>query len=122
MTAVLPAVRALYGDALLLAPLPALERVAGAAVDRGALAVARLLGARQLVQAAMLGPHPSPGGLLTGAGIDLAHAVSMAAVARWSSRASHRRMAARHARTAGLFAAWGMLAFANTSVFCQTEG
>jgi hypothetical protein len=117
----LRALRMVYGASLLLAPSPALQRVAPAPVDRTALAVARVLGARHLIQAAALGRHPARARLLAGTGIDVSHAASMAVVARCSRRPAHRRLAAGNARTAALFAAGGAMAFVNASISCQSE-
>jgi hypothetical protein len=64
--------------------------------------VARVLGARHLVQAAVLTTHPRPGWRLAGAAVDGVHAASMVALARWSERPLHRRLAARNARTAAM--------------------
>jgi hypothetical protein len=103
----LPVVRALYGVGLLVAPAGWLSGAGGEPLDEVALAVARVLGVRQLVQAGLTCGHPTPRRRLTGAGVDAAHAASMLAVARWSPRSSHRRLAGRQAGTAGLFAIWG---------------
>jgi hypothetical protein len=121
MTDALSALRTVYGAGLLLAPSTALQRVARARVDRTALAAARILGARHLVQAVVLGRNPARAALLAGAGIDISHAASMAAVARWSRERSHHRLAAGNARAAALFAAGGAVAFVNASISCQSE-
>jgi hypothetical protein len=98
------AARAAYGAVLLLAPARALGALARAPLDRPTVAVARLLGARQLVQAALLARHPGLRWRLAGAAVDGAHAASMRALASRSGRPVHRRLAARNARTAGMLA------------------
>jgi hypothetical protein len=103
----LPVVRAVYGVGLLVAPAAWLSAASGEPLDGAAVVVARVLGTRQLVQAGLTGRYPTPRRRLIGAGVDAAHAASMLAVARWSPRPSHRRLALRQARTAGLFALWG---------------
>ena len=97
--------RAAYGAGMLLAPASALSRLAGTPLDRPAVRVARVLGARHLLQATVLATHPGPGWRLSGAAVDASHAVSMLALARWSRRPLHRRLAARNARSAGMLAA-----------------
>jgi hypothetical protein len=98
-------VRGAYGAALLLAPARVLRAAVDAPLDRAALRVARVLGARHLVQAAVLATHPRPSWRLAGAAVDAAHGASMLAVARWSPQPGHRRLAGHSARTAGGFAA-----------------
>jgi hypothetical protein len=100
----LEAARALYGAGLLLAPSQALARLARSPLDRSAVIVARVLGARHLLQAAILWARPVPQWQLSGAAVDAAHAASMLAVTRLSRRPTRRRLAARDARTAALFA------------------
>jgi hypothetical protein len=100
----LEAARAVYGAGLLLAPSSVLDALARSPLDRPAVRVARVLGARHLLQAAVLATHPGPRWRLAGAAVDGAHAASMLALARCSRRAGHRRLAARNARTAGLLA------------------
>jgi hypothetical protein len=103
----LEAARALYGAGLLLAPSQALARGARSPLDRPAVVVARVLGARDLLQAAILWERPAPRWRLSGAAVDAAHAASMLALARWSRMPTRRRLAARNARTASLFAGIG---------------
>jgi hypothetical protein len=99
--------RAAYGAGLLLAPPSALAALAGSPLDRPVVRVARVLGTRHLIQAALLWAHPGPRWQLSGAAVDAAHAASMRALARWSQRPVHRRLAARDARIAELFAGAG---------------
>jgi hypothetical protein len=96
--------RTLYGLGLLLTPASTLSALARSPLDRPAVAVARALGARQLVQAALLRRYPTAPCLLAGAAVDAAHAASMLALARWSPCPVHRRLARRNARAAALLA------------------
>src|SRR6202044_1298581 len=109
---VLSALRAVYGTGLLLAPGRILRALARMPLDRRTVAVARVLGARQLVQAALVGRSPTSGRLLAGAAVDAVHAASMVAVARWSPCSAHRLLAVRQARSAGLLAGAGATAAA----------
>ncbi len=74
------AFRALYGSILLLAPglLPSLDH---SRASRRELTLARLLGARHLVQAAMIARKPSRSHLVIGVLVDTAHAGSMVTLA-----------------------------------------
>jgi hypothetical protein len=98
-------VRAAYGFVLLAAPPRALGALARQPLDRPSLRVARVLGARLVAQAVVLTTHPAPRWRMAGAAVDGAHAASMVALARWSRRPVHRRLAARSARDAALLAA-----------------
>lgn len=53
-----------------------LSRVHGAEVDRKAVVVVRILGARHLVQAALSGIKPSPELIAAGAWVDTVHSVT----------------------------------------------
>jgi uncharacterized membrane protein (DUF4010 family) len=106
----LDAVRVAYGAGLLLLPAGALERLARASLDTAAVRVARVLGARELLQAALLTASPSPRRRLAGAAVDALHAASMLAVARWSHRSARRTLARRNARTAAMLAVGGCIA------------
>ncbi len=102
------AARAGYGAALLWSPGPLTQAAAGRATGPGPRTTARVLGVRQLLQAAVTGGDPSPRGLRLGAATDAAHAASMAALAvtdrRW------RRAALIDALAATTFAAGGLWA------------
>ena len=74
-------VRASYGGTLLFAPGPVITAVAAAPVSGRVRAVARVLGARQLVQAAVCGLAPERGLIQAGAAADGLHAASMLALA-----------------------------------------
>jgi hypothetical protein len=74
-------VRASYGGTLLFAPGPMITAVTAAPVSGRVRAVARVLGARQLVQAAVCGLAPARGLIQAGAAADGLHAASMLALA-----------------------------------------
>lgn len=83
-------VRAGWGVGLLAAPETVLERVHGVRVDRKAVVVARILGARHLIQAGLSGASPSPERLAGGVWVDTVHAltaVGLAAMDRDRARA-----------------------------------
>lgn len=98
--------RAAYGLALLSAP-GLLAGLAGVPADHRARAVARVLGARQVAQAAATAAQPSTPVLRLGAGVDLAHALSMLVLAAADHR--RRRAALTDAGVAAAFAAAGLL-------------
>lgn len=105
--AVLQTVRAGYGAALLIAPGRVIRVVTGCPVGARARAVARLLGARHLLQAALTAAVASSGESLgIGAAIDLAHAASMAGLAMADRRV--RRLTMSDALIATTFAATGL--------------
>lgn len=87
MSTPLAALRAGYGAIQLAAPGCSAEQRLGGPLGPGALRVVRVLGARQLAQAGLCVPAPTPTLLALGAGVDAAHALSMAALAlagrRW---------------------------------------
>lgn len=74
-------VRAGYGAALLCVPGPMITAVTGAPVSGRVRAVAHVLGARQLVQAAVCGLAPDRGLVQAGAAADGLHSASMLALA-----------------------------------------
>ena len=83
-------VRATWGVALLVAPRSVLTRVHHLTVDRRAVLIARILGARHLTQASLSGANPSPEVLATGVWVDTVHsltAVGLAVVDRSRARA-----------------------------------
>jgi len=101
-------IRALYGAALLALPRQALGGRRLGAQEPGAVVFARLLGARQLIEAAVLAWRPHRRVLLAGAAVDAAHGVSMLGVcALWPS---HRRLAGASACVAAGLAASGVAA------------
>jgi hypothetical protein len=68
--------RALWGAALVAGPGLVLARIPGIDADRKAVLVARILGARHLVQATLSGVHPSPEVIATGTWVDAVHALT----------------------------------------------
>lgn len=105
------AARAGYGVALLCSPGPLTRAAAGHATGPGPRTTARVLGVRQLLQAAGTGSDPSPRSLGLGAAVDAAHAASMAVLAladrRWRRAALLDALAATTFAAAGLRAARG---------------
>jgi hypothetical protein len=105
----LQVVRAGYGGALLTVPGPVIRLVTGRPPGSRARAVARVLGARHLLQAALTtaaaSSRPSLG---IGAVVDLAHAASMAAVALADRQV--RRLTLSDALIESTFAAAGVSA------------
>lgn len=77
----LSVVRASYGLALLSVPGPMIRAMTGAPVASRSLAVARVLGARQLAQAAICGLAPTRRLIAAGAAVDGLHGASMLALA-----------------------------------------
>ena len=95
--------RACYGGALLVAPGTVIRWCTGRPAGPRTRAVARVLGARHLLQAAVTtGAGPSAESLGLGAAIDIVHATSMAGLA----------MADRRVRRATLTDALIEIAFA----------
>ena len=87
----LPALRAGYGVMLVAAPGTVIRLATGRPPGRRECRVARLLGARHMIQAAVSACAPVPGVLAAGAGADALHTASMimlAAVDRGSRRAA----------------------------------
>ena len=66
--------RALWGAALMIGPRTVLEQVHGVRADSRSIAVARVLGARHLTQAALSGIRPTPAVLALGVWVDAVHA------------------------------------------------
>jgi hypothetical protein len=78
----LQAVRAGYGAALLVVPGRMIRACTGRQAGSRTRAVARVLGARHLAQAAVtVGSGPSAESLGLGAAVDITHAASMAVLA-----------------------------------------
>lgn len=105
----LAAARAGYGAALLWSPGPLTQAAAGRATGPDTRTTARVLGLRQLLQAALTGGDPSSRALILGAATDAAHAASMAALGmtdrRWRRAALLDALAATTLAVAGLRAA-----------------
>ncbi len=108
MSHILIAVRAAYGAVLLVGSERLLSRLSRAPVDAGARAVARILGARELLQAELTRRHPTRAVLRAGAGIDAVHAVTMVALA--AADPGRRTLATQNAVTAGALALAGVAA------------
>jgi hypothetical protein len=88
----LSAFRAAYGVALLCAPKAMITRLTGGPVTPRTCAVVRVLGVRQLAQAAVCGLVPARGLIEAGSAVDGLHAASMLALA--GTTPSLRRAAA----------------------------
>jgi hypothetical protein len=69
-------IRAGWGAVLLAAPARVLDHIHGVEVDRKALVVTRILGARHLVQASFSGINPSPEVLAAGIWVDAMHSMT----------------------------------------------
>ncbi len=108
MRTALEAVRGGYGVLQLARPGLIADRLLADALDRRGRGVARVLGARQLVQALASGRAPGYPVLALGVEVDLLHAASMLAVALADRR--RRRSALTDALLAGSFAFGGALA------------
>jgi hypothetical protein len=83
-------IRLVYGAALLAAP-GAVLRACGGPDDGRARLYARVLGARQLAEGALLLAHGEPAWALGGAAVDGVHAISAVALAARTTR--YRRLA-----------------------------
>jgi len=101
------ALRAGYGAALLAAPGAVVRLYSAGRSDPRARAIARLLGARHLLQALVTADRPAPVVVALGAETDLAHAASMVLLA--AADPPHRRPAMIDALAAGSFALAGAL-------------
>jgi hypothetical protein len=104
----LAAIRASYGVALLIAPGAVIYLGTGRSPGRRARRVARLLGARHLIQAGVSAFTPLPGVLAVGAAADGLHAASMLMFATVGR--GMRRAALTDALAEALFAAAGFSA------------
>ena len=97
--------RAGYGAVLLCAPGTVIGLCTGRPASARARAVARLLGARHLAQAAVTARTPTRAVVSTGAQADLAHAASMLAIG--AANRPLRRAPLSDALVAVIFAALG---------------
>ena len=103
----LAAVRGAFGLTLMVAPGATARRASGGArIDEPTLLVARVLGARHVLQAALVGRRTGALARL-GVAIDLVHAATALALGATDSR--HRRLAFTNAGAAAVFAAAGAL-------------
>lgn len=73
--------RCLWGTALLVAPRGTLWRLPRVNVDRRAVAVTRILGARHIAQATLSGVEPSPEVLAAGVWVDAVHSITAVGLA-----------------------------------------
>lgn len=103
----LVAARALWGLTLLVAPGAVLRDLPHERVDVAARLFARLLGARHLAEAAVLGRRHSAGWILGGAAVDTTHAATMAALA--FVRPERRLLATANALAAAAMATAGVV-------------
>ena len=108
----LAAARAGYGAVQLAVPGWSAEQLLGGPMDPAGRRVVRVLGARQVAQAGLAVSFPDEPLLGLGAGVDAAHALSMAALALTGSR--WRRPALVSGLIATAFAA-GVLAARRTA-------
>lgn len=95
--------RAVLGALLLLAPRRVVSDLPHGAIDRRALVFARVLGLRQIAQAAVLRRHHSAAWMRAGAAVDATHAATMVALAL--THPARRRLALTNAAVAGALAA-----------------
>lgn len=95
----LTAARVLYGVVLLGFPRTLVSDLGGRREDRAVRVIARLLGVRHLVEAAVVERHHSRSWILADATVDGAHAGTMLAVAAVDRR--RRRLALTNALVAG---------------------
>ncbi len=102
----LAGVRLIYGSALLLAPDAVLAERTNGPIDRRAVLVARVLGARQIVQAVVVRRKRSRGWILGGVAIDATHAATMLLLALNDRR--RRTLATANALGATAFALVGL--------------
>jgi hypothetical protein len=91
-----------WGATLLLAPRPLLQAVAREPVDRRVTGVARVLGARSVLQAFATAQRPTRRRLEVGALVDATHAASMIAAA--AADIGPRALTIASAATASAFA------------------
>jgi hypothetical protein len=103
-TRALQLARAGYGTVLLLAPGPAIRLVTGRAPRHGTCRVARVLGIRHLIQAALTAIAPRPEVFAIGGRVDAVHTASMLLAA---VRPAERRAALTDALVEAALAAAG---------------
>jgi len=103
--ALLPSIHACYGVVLVAAPGAVIRLATGQPSGRRERGIARLLGARHLVQAAITALAPVPGVLAAGAGVDTLHTTSMIMLAAADRHV--RRAALTDALAESLFAVAG---------------
>ena len=101
----LQAVRVGYGMVLVLTPGPVLRLVTGRIPSPRACRVARVLGARHLIQAAVTAAAPRPEVFAIGGEVDTVHAASMLLASIWPGA---RRAALADALVEAALAAGGL--------------
>lgn len=99
--------RSIVGAAELFAPDRLLRAVAGQDTDSRARQVTRVLGTREILQAAVTAVQPSRRVLVGGATVDALHAASMVGLGVLNVR--RRREALTSAAVAGLFTMWQLV-------------
>ena len=102
------AIRIALGTMLLLVPDSVLRTVGAGPSDARTRRVARVLGARQLLQGSLAVRYRSRSSVLGGAAVDATHAATMLALA--TRRPDYRRPAIASALSAGCFAVAGLRA------------
>ena len=95
-----------WGAALVLDPGSQLRPLAGKPVDPWVIKTARVLGARQLLQALITAWRPTRRTLQVGAAVDALHAATMVAAA--TANLGPRRLTIASAATAIVFTAVGL--------------
>ncbi len=99
-------IRVAWGAALLLAPGRVLRALPHQQIDRRARVFARVLGARDVAQAALIARRPTRGWILAGVAVDATHATTMVALALL--RPGRRKLALANLMTASAFAIAGV--------------
>jgi len=97
-------IRAGWGGVLLAAPAEVLGHIHGVRVDRRAVVVTRILGARHLVQALLSGVDPGPEVLAAGVWVDTVHSATALGLA-----VADRRRARGGVTDALVAASWAAL-------------
>lgn len=97
-------IRAGWGAVLVAAPAEVLDHIHGVQVDRKALVVTRILGARHLAQALLSGVNPGPEVLAAGVWVDTVHSATALGLA-----VADRRRARGGVTDAAVAASWAAL-------------
>jgi hypothetical protein len=100
--------RLIWGSTLLAAPQAVLDRMPAGDARPPVRALARVLGARHLIQVTMTLHHTTRSRLIIGAAVDASHAATMALLARW--RPERRELALANAVAAAALAIAGVTA------------
>lgn len=111
-------IRGGWGGVLLAAPAGVLGHIHGVQVDRRAIVVTRILGARHLVQALLSGVDPGPEVLAAGVWVDTVHSATALGLA-----VADRRRARGGVTDALVAASWAVLGWRHLrSGRARTEG